>query len=73
MIVDITGIELTPGDNGEYCLGNGEHLDESGNFIECCCDECGYLMCCLEEHDSDECKKCTDRDFQKNNIGKKER
>ena len=48
MIIDITGIELTPGNGGKDCLGNGEHVDEKGNLIECCCDECDYLICCLE-------------------------
>lgn len=40
MIIDITGIILTPGNGGNDCLGNGEHTDENGNLIECCCDEC---------------------------------
>ncbi len=43
-IIDITGIELTPGNGGSDCLGNGEH--EETNF-ECCCDECGYYLCCF--------------------------
>ena len=72
MIIDITGVELTPGNNGENCLGNGEHLDKAGNLIGCCCDECDYLMCCLDEHNSDECEKCTDKECP-NNINKKER
>ena len=46
-IYDITGVELTPGDM-EKCLGNGEHLDDNGNVIECCCDECDYLILCLK-------------------------
>ncbi len=33
MIIDITGIELIPGNHGKDCPGNGEN----GN--ECCCDE----------------------------------
>ena len=44
-IIDVTGIELTPGDP-EHCLGNGEHVDADGQPIECCCDECDYLMDC---------------------------
>ena len=47
MIIDITGIELTPGYGGEYCKGNGEHFDEQGEPIECCCDECNYLLSLL--------------------------
>ena len=38
MIIDVTGIELTPGRNGESCLGNGKHTDDRGFIIECCCD-----------------------------------
>ena len=47
-IIDVTGVELTPG-NPDECLGNGEHFDKYGNPIECCCDECDYLMLCCEK------------------------
>lgn len=47
-VIDITGIELTPGEP-DVCLGNGEHIDETGELIECCCDECDYLMACMEK------------------------
>jgi hypothetical protein len=47
-VIDITGIELTPGEP-DVCLGNGEHTDEAGELIECCCDECDYLMVCSEK------------------------
>ena len=40
MIIDITGIELIPGNNGNDCPGNGEHYDKKGKRIDCCCDEC---------------------------------
>lgn len=60
MIIDVTGIELTPGNNGEDCKGNGKHFDENGNPIECCCDECNYLLCCTS--DSVNCSECTDTD-----------
>ena len=43
-IVDITGIELTPG-KPTVCLGNGER------GFECCCDECDYFLLCLPEFD----------------------
>ena len=56
MIIDITGTMLTPGNDGKDCLGNGEHPN-----IECCCDECDYLQCCLESHDSMECYSCRDK------------
>ena len=43
-IMDITGIELTPG-NPTVCLGNGEQ------GFECCCDECDYFLLCFLEFD----------------------
>lgn len=61
MIIDITGIELIPGNNGEDCPGNGNHIDSSGMPIECCCDECDYFLCCLENHTEEDCKKCLDK------------
>lgn len=60
MIIDVTGIELTPGNDGEYCKGNGKHFDDNGNLIECCCDECNYLLCCTS--DDANCNVCTDFD-----------
>ena len=49
-IIDVTGVELTPG-NMEECLGNGRHFDSDGNPIECCCDECDYFLLCFPEYD----------------------
>lgn len=43
-VIDITGIELTPGAPG-VCLGNGEQ------GFDCCCDECDYLLLCFPEFD----------------------
>lgn len=60
MILDITGIELTPGKCGDNCLGNGNRLNEIGQRIECCCDECAYMVCCQESHCEDECLSCND-------------
>lgn len=54
MIIDVTGIILTPGNCGKNCLGNGERIK-----YECCCDESDYAMCCREEHDMEECKGCS--------------
>ena len=34
MILDVTGIELIPGNNGEDCPGNGNHIDSFGMPIE---------------------------------------
>lgn len=38
--------ELTPSYHGKDCLGNGQHPG-----IECCCDECDYLMICFPAED----------------------
>ena len=54
MIIDVTGIVLTPGNGGKDCLGNGEHPG-----IECCCDECDYMLCCLAMGNVD-CFHCKD-------------
>ncbi len=62
MIIDVTGIVLTPGNGGEKCLGNGKHYD-NGEMIECCCDECDYLMCCVYPCDCNNCNKECDRNF----------
>ncbi len=59
MIIDVTGVELTPGEGGIRCLGNGAHLNADGKPIPCCCDECDYLMCCCGLCD---CVGCTDAD-----------
>ena len=53
MIVDCTGTVLTPGANGLDWLGNGMH-----DGVECCCDECDYLQCCLEDHKTKICQTC---------------
>ena len=44
-IIDITGVELTPGEPS-VCLGNREQ------GFECCCDECDYFLLCFPEFDS---------------------
>lgn len=57
MIIDVTGTMLIPGNLGKDCPGNGKDTN-----IECCCDECDYMQCCLETHDSSECFNCQDTD-----------
>lgn len=47
--IDVTGIILTPGSGGRDSAGNGEHVNKRGKVIECCCDECDYLLCCEGE------------------------
>ncbi len=63
MIIDITGTILTPGKNGHECLGNGTY-----EGIECACDECDYMMCCIESHDPAKCLTCMDRDCPRVSI-----
>ncbi|MBR2883405.1 MAG: hypothetical protein IKB93_01310 [Clostridia bacterium] len=46
-------VQLMPGNEGKDCPGNGEH-----KWIECQCDECDYLMCCLPEYNPGNCKDC---------------
>lgn len=36
MIIDITGLELTPGNHGRDCAGNAPDI--------ICCDECDYYL-----------------------------
>ena len=62
MIIDVTGIELTPGNDGKDCLGNGEH-----EGVECCCDECDYYLCCTREDYRNMCVSCIDFDCPHNN------
>ena len=60
MIIDITGTVLPPGNLGKDCPGNGETKDKNGNIIECCCDECDYLMSCLDTYDEKQYRTCID-------------
>ena len=39
-----TGIVLSPGFQGENCMGNGKHPGK-----ECCCDECDYYLECFPD------------------------
>lgn len=55
MIIDSNGIMLIPGNFGNYCPGSWEFAG-----LDCCCDECDYMLCCLETHDPKECLTCQD-------------
>ena len=57
MVIDVTGRILIPGNCGKDCPGSGELFG-----LECCCDECDYMLCCLETHDAAQCAACADRD-----------
>ena len=50
MYIDITGIQLNPGENGTNCEGNGTSYDKNGNLIECSCDECDFFLICFPEY-----------------------
>lgn len=56
MISDVSGTELIPGDHGVHCPGNGMHPDENGETIECCCEECDYMLLCFPEYESTQCR-----------------
>lgn len=58
LIIDITGTLLTPGCGGMGCKGNGDYINIFGTPVECCCNGCNYMMCCLDEHDEYECREC---------------
>ena len=60
-VIDPTGVELSPGER-EKCLGNGEHVDDKGLVIECCCDECDYLLICFPEFDPRNKEQTADTD-----------
>ena len=53
MIIDVTGVALTPGNEGLDCLGNWEHE-------VCCCEECDYMLCCYENENNIKCSDCKD-------------
>ena len=59
MIRDVTGVILTPGNGGKDCRGNGRTKNFWGKWIECCCDECDYLICCTEGSE-EMCQSCRD-------------
>lgn len=57
MIKDATGIVLIPGNCGTDCPGSWEYAG-----LDCCCDECDYMLCCLENHNPKDCLTCCDKD-----------
>ena len=64
MIVDCTRIELIPGNLGADCPGSWERAG-----MECCCDECDYLLCCIEQNWKELCRNCRDRHCPRWNLG----
>lgn len=68
MIIDVTGIRIIPGNGGRDCPGNGEHFGENGEVLVCCCDECDYLLCCINIKYYEECKYCSDINCDRKNL-----
>lgn len=60
MIIDITGTALIPGNSGADCPGNGRHTGSGGDLIECCCEECDYMICCYADRLKSPCETCPD-------------
>lgn len=42
-------IKINPISHGKNCQGNGKHKDNNGKILPCLCDECDYLMYCVEK------------------------
>ncbi len=42
---------------GNDCPGNGENPE-----IECCCNECDYMLCCIETWTPEDCIRCNEKD-----------
>ena len=57
IIIDAIGIQLIPGNCGNECPGSWELTG-----LDCCCDECDYMKCCLETHNMADCLTCRDPD-----------
>ena len=55
MIIDVTGTVVTPGNYGKECIANGFNKG-----IACCCEECDYLLCCIDDEWDSACKLCKD-------------
>ena len=55
LITDVTGVMLIPGNQGNDCPGNGTNPN-----IECCCDECDYMLCCYHAMPVNLCNECKD-------------
>ncbi len=52
-MMDAAGMKWIPGNQGTDYPGNGCDA-------ECCCDECDYMLCCLDTHQPHICKTGAD-------------
>ena len=53
--------QLKPGNSGLDCPKNGTKYDNYGNWIECFCDECDFLLCCCPEYKIISWSECKDQ------------
>ncbi len=63
MITDVTGIKIIPGNYGCDCPGNGRDPE-----TECCCEECDYMVCCLQNPELLKCSECKDEDCPRRKV-----
>ena len=71
MIDWATGTTLVPGNGGKNCPGNGETKDANGDLLECCCEECDYYLCCMDENIEQRCLNCSDYECEYNKTKRK--
>ena len=60
MRIEIITSRYIPGDGGKLCRYNGRHYSVFGNKIECECDGCEYILCCVEMVGREKCGRCRD-------------
>ena len=60
MRIEIITSRYIPGDGGKLCRYNGRHYSVFGNKIECECDGCEDILCCVERVGREKCGRCRD-------------
>ena len=63
--------KYVPGNGGRDCPGDGRHKDAFGNLIECQCDECDFLLCCIDDDFEKDCTDCREYECKHNETPKK--
>ena len=56
MRIEIVTSRYIPGDGGKLCRYNGKHYSVFGHKIECECDGCDYILCCVEMEGREKCR-----------------